>query len=109
MKKGKKDKKGKKSVSTSHDSFDSFLYVSKHFIVEALTLCHNVSCVNVFLQFFEELSTDGIPEKVHEVAVKETQGKQVIVILKVGLFNITFSASCSLLLIKNYTLLYRKI
>ncbi|AWP04957.1 putative ATP-binding cassette sub-family F member 1 isoform 2 [Scophthalmus maximus] len=26
--------------------------------------------------FFEELSTDGIPEKVHEVAVKETQGKQ---------------------------------
>uniref|UniRef100_A0A8D3D038 ATP-binding cassette sub-family F member 1 n=1 Tax=Scophthalmus maximus TaxID=52904 RepID=A0A8D3D038_SCOMX len=76
VKKGKKDKKGKKSVSTSHDSFDSFLYVSKHFIVEALTLCHNVSCVNVFLQFFEELSTDGIPEKVHEVAVKETQGKQ---------------------------------
>uniref|UniRef100_A0A4W6CZR9 ATP-binding cassette sub-family F member 1 n=1 Tax=Lates calcarifer TaxID=8187 RepID=A0A4W6CZR9_LATCA len=32
--------------------------------------------MNVFVQFFEELATDGKPEKVHELAVKDTQGKQ---------------------------------
>lgn len=41
--------------------------------------------MNVFVQFFEELATDGKPEKVHELAVKDTQGKQVIFTLKLGL------------------------
>lgn len=40
-------------------------------------------CVNVFLQFFEELATDSKPEKAVEVAVKDTQGKQVIFTLEV--------------------------
>lgn len=31
------------------------------------------------LQFFEELATDSKPEPVQEAAVKETQGKQVII------------------------------
>ncbi|TKS88703.1 ATP-binding cassette sub-family F member 1 [Collichthys lucidus] len=67
VKKGKKDKKGKKSVSTS---------VSV--LMFSLSLCGSVliCCVNVSLQFFEELSTESKPEKADEVAVKETQGKQ---------------------------------
>lgn len=40
--------------------------------------------VNVFLQFFDELATDVKPD-VDEVAVKGTQGKQVIFSLKVSL------------------------
>lgn len=44
-----------------------------------------ICCVNVFLQFFEELTTESQPEKADEVAVKDTQGKQVILTLKVGL------------------------
>lgn len=46
-----------------------------------------------FLQFFEELATDSKPEKVEEVAVKETQGKQVLLTEEITLLTL-----CPLLL-----------
>lgn len=57
----------------------------------SLSLCGSVliCCVNVSLQFFEELSTESKPEKADEVAVKETQGKQVGLILTVYITKFT--------------------
>lgn len=69
------------------------------FFISMANVSHCISCVNDFLQFFEELATDSKPEKVHEVAVKETQGKQVFFTLKVGLRKVTlciqFTGQCN--------------